>query len=142
MLNFYRREGVNSKSLERASTANIKAGTTSSRLSFLEAKKSDIDMRVYKDNTGKKHIVYLMTKPTTYFSFEYPPQTLHQYYDEWGWPRATANNLNTSDSPKNNNNPSTPEPNRPETPDPGYGGAKKTRKRSKRKTRKSRKSKV
>ena len=93
-------------------------------------------MRLYKDNMGNNHIVYLTTKPVTYFSFEYPPETLHEYYDEWGWPIATANNLNISDSLNNS------DPNRPGTPDPGQGGAKrmrKTGKRSKHKTRRGRK---
>lgn len=111
---------------------------TQSLRSLIEAKHSGADIRSYTDDMGVKHTVYLVTKPkmVTYFSYEYPPKELHEYYDEWDW-KKPGNNLNDPSTPNGNRT-----PNGRTTPNPEYGGSKslrKTGKRSKRKTRRGRK---
>ena len=102
-----------------ASVSNeIRKGLTRSKKSFIEAKHAKANIRIHVDETGKKHIVYLTTKPVTYFSYEYPPVTLHEYYDEYNFqPLDDHDLLNDPSLLKNNNNSmrtsgrSTPDPN-------------------------------
>ena len=96
---------------------------TQSLRSLIEAKHSGADIRSYTDDMGVKHTVYLVTKPkmVTYFSYEYPPKELYEYYPEWDWKKA-GNNLNDPSTPNGNTNGR-------RTPNPEYGGSKKTRKR-------------
>jgi len=116
------------KSLERSQGRS----KTQSLRSLIEAKHSGVDIRTYTDDTGVKHTVYLVTKPkmVTYFSYEYPPKELHEYYDEWDWKKA-GNNSDDPSTPNGNMNGR-------RTPNPEYGGSKALRKR-KHKTRKARK---
>ena len=121
------------KSLERASGLQH-TGKTQSIRSLIEAKQSGANIRTYTDEMGVKHTVYLVTKPklVTYFSYEYPPKTLYEYYDEWDWQKA-GNNLNDPSTPNGNRTPNGRlTPNGRRTPDPGYGGSKRVRKTSKR----------
>jgi hypothetical protein len=125
------------KSLQRTSGMQH-TGKTQSTRSLIEAKQSSANIRSYTDENGVKHTVYLVTKPklVTYFSYEYPPKTLYEYYDEWDWQKATSNNLNDPSTPNGNMNGR-------RTPNPEYGGSKRVRKTSKRskrnKTRRGRK---
>jgi hypothetical protein len=124
------------KSLERTSGLQH-TGKTQSTRSLIEAKQSSADIRSYTDENGVKHTVYIVTKPklVKYFSYEYPPKTLYEYYDEWDWQKATSNNLNEPSTPNGNMNGR-------RTPNPEYGGSKrlsKHKKHSKRKTRRGRK---